>query len=186
MRAGGGKEKGSAYEREVGRLLSRWLTYDERADIFSRNVLSGGGFTRAEQAGAVTSRMPGDLMPAHPLAFAFMATFSVECKHLRDIGLEAYLWDPVYKSPLAQIITLAERQAHGIGLHYFVTAKQNHRTALLFVSKQVGNIMMECTRRRGGAFPMYHRVHRQRVFIMRLEDMLAAVDPTTLLERLNV
>lgn len=184
MRAGGGKAKGSAFEREVGKALSLWLTHGERPDIFARNVLSGGAFTVMEKAGKQSSRMPGDVMAAHPLGFDFLKRFSVECKHLKTIGLEAYLWDPHAGTALGTIIELARRQAKGIGLAYMVVAKQNQRDALVFVDGNVGDLMVHCLRKQGAKRvlqPMHHFVHKHTVCILRFGDMLDRVDPDILL-----
>lgn len=185
MRKGkGSKEKGSAWERETGRLLSLWLTNGARPDIMSRNVLSGGSFTRAEGKGEISSRAPGDLMAAHPLAFQFLARYSIECKHLRDIGLMRYLLDPRAMSELGQIIALARRQAKHIKLNYMVIAKQNQYEPLIFVDGIIGDKMLTCLKRRGNRItlpPMHHRVHGGSVFIMRFRDMLSYVDPDKLL-----
>lgn len=184
MRAGGGKEKGSEWERQVGKQLSLWLTAHERPDIFSRNVLSGGSFTRAERLGEISSRMPGDLMAAHPLAIEFLKQFSVECKHLKDIGLEALLWDASAGTMLGNIIHLARRQAASIKCEHMVIAKQDRREPLVFVSGEIGHRFLAAKRpaKRVARLPMYHELHRQSIFVMQLRDMLVVVDPDILLK----
>jgi hypothetical protein len=188
MRVGGGKDKGSAWERQVGKLLSLWLTNAERGDIFSRNVLSGGAFTLAEAAGKISSRAPGDLMAAHPLAFNFLSRFSVECKHLANIGLEAYLLDPRAQTSLGQIISLASRQAKHIKLEYMIVAKQNNREAIVMIDGDVGEKMMRCLRAKRGRIslsPMHHYLHRGSICMLRFCDMLSFIDPEKLLEGLG-
>lgn len=180
VRSGGGKAKGSSWERDVGKLLSLWLTNSERPDIFSRNVLSGGSFTLAEMAGVKSSRMAGDLMAAHPLAFRFLEHFQVECKHLADIGLEAYLFDPRGMTALGRIISLAKRQARHIGAEYMLVAKQNHKDALVMVPGEVGWRMLNCLKSRGARNalrPMHHFLHQDQVCVLRLCDMISRIDP---------
>lgn len=188
MRVGGSNDKGSVWEREVGKLLSLWLTNAERGDIFSRNVLSGGAFTLAEAAGKISSRAPGDLMAAHPLAFNFLSRFSVECKHLANIGLEAYLLDPRAQTSLGQIISLASRQAKHIKLEYMIVAKQNNREAIVMIDGDVGEKMMRCLRAKRGRIslsPMHHYLHRGSICMLRFCDMLSFIDPEKLLEGLG-
>ncbi len=181
------KAKGSQWERDVGKMLSLWLTKSERGDIFSRNVLSGGSFTLAEGAGKLSSRAPGDLMAAHPLAFAFLSRFSVECKHLANIGLEAYLLDPKAQTSLGQIISLASRQAKHISLEYMIVAKQNNREAIVLIDGDVGEDMLARCLRRGGAraslAPMHHYLHRGSICMLRFRDMLAFIDPDKFLQK---
>ena len=184
MRVGGGKAKGSQWERDCGKAISLWLTHGERPDIMSRNVLSGGSFTNAENAGKVSSRMPGDMMAAHPLAFRFLSRFSVECKFLKDIGLLQYLLDPRMQNPLAIIIALARRQAKAINCEFMVIAKQDRRDAIVFVDGAVGEHMMLCLQKRGTRsvmHPMYHFLHKGNIFCLRFIDMLKMVDPDLLL-----
>lgn len=184
MRIGGQKSKGSAWEREAGKLLSLWLTHSERPDIFARNVLSGGAFTLAEQAGKVSSRMPGDIMAAHPLAFRFLEQFSIECKHLRNIGLEAYLLDPRAMTSLGQIISQAKRQARHIGAEYMLLAKQNNREALVMVSGDVGRRIIGARITKGNRYtvpPMHHYLHNDSIYVMRFRDMISKIDPDRLL-----
>lgn len=184
MKDGGGKNKGSEWERATGRALSLWLTNEERKDIFSRNVLSGGTFTLAESKGAKSSHMPGDLMAAHPLAFKFLERFSVECKHLASIGLEAYFWDTRGGKDLGEIIRLAKRQAASIGLEYMLIARQNRRDPLIFVNGDIGKQILGASRgTRAAIFPMYHLLHRGSTFVMRFDDMIRFTDPMRLLTK---
>ena len=184
MRKGGGHAKGAEWERQVGKALSLWLTNNQRPDIFTRNVLSGGSFTILERKGERSSRMPGDIMAAHPLAFKFLENFSVECKHLADLGVEAHFWDPKGGKALGEIIRLANRQARSIGLEYMLIARQNHREPFVFVNGRIGHRFLAARKpsKRASILPMYHILHRGSTFAMLLSDMLITVDPTILLE----
>jgi hypothetical protein len=86
---GGGKGKGSAFERWVARELSKWLTGGEDSKQLIRSVLSGG-WMRGRQGGEGW-RQAGDLSPNGPKGEEFRAAFAVECKHRRDIDLYG-LW----------------------------------------------------------------------------------------------
>ena len=187
MRVGGGKAKGSQWERDCGKAISLWLTHGERPDIMSRNVLSGGSFTNAENAGKVSSRMPGDMMAAHPLAFRFLSHFSIECKHLKSLNLDAYLFDPRMQTPFGHIITLARRQAQSINLQYMVIAKQNNREAVIFMEYSIGFHVLNNPKKtaRTRLQPMYHGLHKDTVFMMRFKDFLAWTDPDLFLEALS-
>lgn len=185
MKAGGGHQKGAEFERQSGKLLSLWLTNNDRPDIFSRNVLSGGAFTVATKAGKLSSRMPGDLMAAHPLAFAFLSQYLVECKHLASLGLENYLFDRSGKGEMTKIVNLAEHQAKYSQLSYMIIAKQNRRDALILVAGHVGKQMLEAHGRSGARTvitPNHHYLHKGRILVMRFTDMLSFVKPTSFLE----
>ena len=184
MRAGGGHAKGAAWERDCGKQISLWLTHGERSDIMSRNVLSGGSFTNAEKAGKISSRMPGDIMAANPHAFRFLSRFSIECKHLKDIGMFQYMLDHRQQNPLAQIIALARRQAKAIDCEFMVIAKQNRHDPIVLVDGAIGEHMMACMVRRGNRtmlHPMHHYLHKGSVCMLRFADMLSMIDPDLLL-----
>jgi hypothetical protein len=132
------KRKGSAWERNVGKMLSLWLTKGERPDLFSRNVLSGGSFTRAAAAGK-HGGMPGDIIAAHPLALAFVQTFAVECKHQRDVNLERYVLSAgKTDSFLGRTVDLIRSQTDGNDLNWLVIAKQNNRPAFVLMGAMIG------------------------------------------------
>jgi hypothetical protein len=89
MRAGGGKQKGAAFEREVCVALSRWISDNKRDDIFWRSAMSGGRSTVAKKRGKMLATQAGDLSAIDPLGHGFIDRFVVECKHLKSLRLES-------------------------------------------------------------------------------------------------
>lgn len=190
MKAGQGKAKGSEWERQVGKMLSMWLTYGARPDIFSRNVLSGGTFTLAQNKGQSSSHMPGDLMAAHPLAFDFLSQYLIECKHLASLGLENYLFDRSGKGEMTKIVALAASQAEHAGLDFMLIAKQNYRDPLVIIAGHVGKRMLGAhgrDSRRVVITPNHHYLHKSHIMVMWLSEMLTYVKPRDFLDppRLN-
>ena len=51
MRKGGGKAKGSSFERLICKELSLWITGGEHQDVFWRSAMSGGRSTVAMKKG---------------------------------------------------------------------------------------------------------------------------------------
>ena len=94
MRGGRGpKSKGANWEREVCRMLSRWLTRDALDDVFWRSSMSGGRATVHRKQGRKTAdAAAGDICAIRPEGARFLDVFFVECKAARDIMLEAYLF----------------------------------------------------------------------------------------------
>lgn len=86
MKAGAGKRKGGAFERDVAKALSLWLTKGNDKTQLIRSVLSGGWQARG-------LLQAGDLAPNGERGEAFRRRFVVECKHRREIDLWA-LWLP--------------------------------------------------------------------------------------------
>jgi len=86
VRPGGGKSKGAAYEREVCRRLSLYVTGGKRDDVFWRSAMSGG---RATIKGI--AHVAGDICAVHPDGYDFASRWFVECKHYRDLQLHRFL-----------------------------------------------------------------------------------------------
>jgi len=125
MRPGGGKEKGSNFEREIAALLSLWISNNERNDLFRRTVLSGGQYTQ----GIGKRGEPGDLGPNHPLAFAFIDKFVVECKTWAYLELIDVVWG---KHALYDAMMKVKQEAESSLKSWMLIAKQNRRPTLVF------------------------------------------------------
>lgn len=72
--------KGSAFEREISKSLSKWLTNGERDDIFWRSSQSGGRATTRAKVGKTTSGSYGDITALHLIGEPFISLFCVELK----------------------------------------------------------------------------------------------------------
>lgn len=92
MRPGGGKSKGSAFERQVCVALSRWVSDGKREDIFWRSAMSGGRATVRGKRGKNTNSQLGDISSVAPEGHALTARFVIECKHVASLDLEAFLF----------------------------------------------------------------------------------------------
>lgn len=88
MKRGGGKQKGAAFEREVCRVLSLWITSGERQDCFWRSAMSGG---RATIAHGRDVRQCGDIAAVAQEGYEFANAWFVECKHVRSLDLDSFI-----------------------------------------------------------------------------------------------
>lgn len=103
MKQGRGKAKGSAFEREVCKRLSLWVTKKERDDVFWRSAISGGRATVSSKKGHNMSHVSGDICAVHPAGFPLIEAVLIECKFYKDLtfsalvtsnsGLIARFWD---------------------------------------------------------------------------------------------
>ncbi len=89
MRKGGGKSKGSSFERKVCKDLSLWVSDGKAEDIFWRTAMSGGRSTVAHKKG-VSVRQCGDVCAVRPEGFNFADQWFVECKHVRNLSLTTF------------------------------------------------------------------------------------------------
>lgn len=169
MRPGGGKSKGAAWEITVGRQLSLWISNGARADIFARNVQSGGVFTSAGKRGSTERGVPGDLMPADPLAFPFTQRLFVECKHLANLGLEPFLYNKSARGLLWDILRLANKQADEANLGFMLIAKQNLRPPIVIMRSVDGQLLQEAQRKVGRL--SWHAFHEDAFRSYSLEEV---------------
>ena len=90
MRKGGGHAKGSDYERDVCRRLSRWVTNGEKDDVYWRSAMSGGMATRRKDTDSFIS---GDICAVREEGFALLRIFVIECKRVNDLHLHTLPYD---------------------------------------------------------------------------------------------
>lgn len=87
MKPGAGKAKGNAFERDVCKSLSLWITAGKRDDVLWRGAISGGRATVAAKKGKQLAHVSGDICAVHPDGFRFVSEFYIECKAYRDLSI---------------------------------------------------------------------------------------------------
>lgn len=80
MKKGGGKDKGSSFEREIARKLSLWWTDGVRDDVFYRSQSSGARFTNRAKSKKDTAYQSGDITFSDPIGEPLCKKFSFELK----------------------------------------------------------------------------------------------------------
>ena len=88
MKAGGGKQKGGNFEREICRKLSLWLSANKRDDLFWRSSLSGGRATVAFKKGKQNLTQCGDISSIHPDGNVLTDPYLISCKFYSDLKIE--------------------------------------------------------------------------------------------------
>lgn len=88
MKKGGGKAKGSAFEREVCRIFTKWITGKSKPVIFWRTASSGAQFTQTKGKG---SKMAADLMAVEPEGCVLTDRFAIECKSYSTVSFKMLL-----------------------------------------------------------------------------------------------
>ena len=94
MIKGGGKQKGSAFERRICKELSLWASGRTRDDLFWRSAMSGGAATLRMRKGSVKGGgSPGDISPIGTEGEFLTNTFIIELKAYKNIHLESLFYD---------------------------------------------------------------------------------------------
>lgn len=133
MRPGGGKLKGSQFERDIGAALSLWLSDGEKKDLLCRTVGSGGQYTFACTRGT-NAGIPGDLRSQHPMADEFCKHFVIECKHWKDLNISQFLEK---QGELYKALVKVRQEGVKENKSWMLIAKQNHKKTLLFMPSRV-------------------------------------------------
>lgn len=119
MRQGGGKAKGSAFERKICERLSLWVSDGKLKDCFWRSAMSGGRSTVAFRKGTTLNRQAGDISSVSPEGHALTDRCFVECKHYANLRLERFIF--------------AQGPMQGIWEQACVQAKRYNRAPVLIV-----------------------------------------------------
>ena len=85
VKPGGGKQKGSSFERELCRELSLWVSDGKRDDLLWRSAISGGRATVRAKKGKITAHQAGDICAVHELGHKLTNHFFIECKAYKDL-----------------------------------------------------------------------------------------------------
>jgi hypothetical protein len=123
VRPGGGNPKGGAYEREVCRRLSLWVSNGASTDLFWRSAMSGGRATVQLRAGKVNVRQSGDICAIDPLGYPFVEANFVEVKHYKDLAIARGF--VCQTGTLIDFWRHAKREAAKYGKHPLLVARQN-------------------------------------------------------------
>jgi hypothetical protein len=86
------KQKGSAFEREICKKLSLWVSEGNYDDLFWRSAMSGGRATVRTKKGQITSSGHGDITAVSPKGNILTDKFVIECKHYKDLEWSAFIY----------------------------------------------------------------------------------------------
>lgn len=145
MRRGGGKNKGSSFERLVCVQLSLWITKGAQEDVYWRAAMSGGRATVAHKKGKRLAAQAGDISCIHSIGEPLTDKFMLECKFYADLN---YIGLLVGRGKLASFWTEAKTQAARYGKLPLLIAKQNQQPIVVCLSREgldVLNVRLKCS-----------------------------------------
>lgn len=133
MRAGGSKQKGAHFERDVCKRLSLWVSGGEREDLFWRSAMSGGRATVGRRQGKDLAKHSGDVSATHPMGHSLTDYWYIECKHVASLDLESAMLSDAGR--LVKFWRVACREAAEHKLMPMIIAKQNRSQIMLIVPR---------------------------------------------------
>lgn len=135
MRAGGGKAKGSQFERLICKQLSLVMSGGERQDLYWRSAMSGGRATILANKGPMVDNQAGDISSISPVGSDLTRVFFLECKTYKTLDIPSLLY--ANKGNLAGFWAAAKRDAYKFGKRPLLIAKENRRPIMVCVETSV-------------------------------------------------
>lgn len=132
MRKGGGKSKGGAFEREIAKKLSLWLSSGVNEDVLWRSAGSGSRSTVGQRTGKVLGNHAGDLVCNDPCGQSFIKQFYLELKFYKDLQYEGLLSG---KGHLVKFWLEAQKQAAIYQKRPMLIAKQNMQPTVVCLDR---------------------------------------------------
>ena len=80
-----GNLKGGAFEREISKKISLWITGRPKEVVLWRTASSGGRATQSMKSGIKQESQVGDVGAIHPDGIWFQQNFLIECKSYKDL-----------------------------------------------------------------------------------------------------
>jgi hypothetical protein len=124
MRPGGGKGKGSGFERQVCKHLSLWISQGAREDVFWRSAMSGGRGTLLSKKAKQGGNVAGDITATAKEGHLLTDPFFVECKFYAKLDLTSFLLG-LERGALHKFWAQAEVQAKSHNKAPLLIGKQN-------------------------------------------------------------
>lgn len=125
------KQKGSAFEREVCRDLSLWVSDGAKTDLFWRSAMSGGRATVGRKKGELL-RVAGDICAVTPEGHFLTDKYYVECKFYKDLDIGSFFTKQ--KGKLASFWQECSAQAKHYKKEPMLIAKQNLIPTLILMN----------------------------------------------------
>lgn len=134
MRPGGGKAKGSEFERRVCKSLSLWVSHNAKEDLFWRSAMSGGRATVGRRKGKDFGKHAGDISATAPEGHKLTDHFFIECKFVKDLRLGNFMMHQ--PSVIRNYWDVAFKQAEEHGRAPMLIAKQNLGIVLCLIPSE--------------------------------------------------
>lgn len=134
-------EKGSDFERDVCKRLSRWWSNDKQSDIFWRTSQSGGRATQRSKKGERTFGSYGDVAAVNPFGSPLLDVFTIELKRGRSHSHPGDLLDfkaGNEKHPWVVALMQAMRSQRQAGsLTWMMICKRDFRAPVVYLESRI-------------------------------------------------
>ena len=181
----GSSHKGSAFEREVCKILSYWASEGEHDDWYWRSSQSGGRATQRAKSGKRTVNSYGDIAPQCPEAEWFTKMFCIECKkgYTKDTDVLSLIDSKQAEPTLVAHFNQCKRDKEEAGSrHELVIFKRDRKKACIMVSLLAINELETLFGNYPKSIITFEAGNKPDLAIMLMEDFFEWIDPITLKE----
>ena len=178
MKAGGGKSKGSQFERKICKLLSLWFTENERDDIFFRSASSGAMATQRFKKGKNTSGQQGDVTSTDLKGIIFINKFSIELKSYKDFSLDFLIYKN--KSLIHDWWNQCKSDAERENKNPLLIIKKNNKKEIIIFKHDLYKYFCDFFGEISNKLYVVGYINDTYIMIMLLTDFFDYVNPVTL------
>lgn len=182
--------KGSSFEREICKHLSKWWTGGKRDDVFWRSQTSGGRATQRLKKGQRTYGSYGDIAAVDPIGEPLLKLWTIELKRGQYHGEISDLLECKRKPGVQCQFELAlgqtyrsHKQAGSLG--WLLISRPDRRPALAYIDAGTAKLFDGLLRRPYGRYFVDVCLDGQRVHLrfvgMLLEGLLGRLRPQDVL-----
>ena len=175
MKPGGGKRKGSQFERSLAKKLSLWWTDGERSDIFWLSSGSGARHTTRQKSNESTANSAGDLNVLDPIGQPLIDLFVIEakCGYTKEIDVLAIIDSKKKNHVLFEWILKAEQEAAISDRKgaFLIFKRDRHQECIMMERDLFSKIILYC----GNCPAEYLQIYTDYI-ILSLDDFLSWVD----------
>ena len=126
------KAKGNAFEAEVAKVISLWLSNGKSAYWLERRTAGSGGAPRDVRC---MTGLSGDIFPLDPHAADFCMDLNFEVKAYKDLTGEMWKWCIGEPSKIDDFLKQAKVKHKD---YYCLVIKSNNRTPIVLTNRRFG------------------------------------------------
>jgi len=178
MIVGRSKSKGNNFENKIAKMLSLWLTYNQKPDVLERSPTSGAKATINRKQNRNHENIAGDIISVAPEGMPLTQRFVIELKHQarESLNVEAL----IFQSSKGGVLAYWEK--------LLGECKTTQRLPILIFRQNTKPILVACCKRGIELFEagkLVHAIIKQpgsSMYIMTLDIFIAKVNPKKLFQ----
>tara|TARA_Y100000310_G_scaffold345655_1_gene467792 strand:+ start:11330 stop:11836 length:507 start_codon:yes stop_codon:yes gene_type:complete len=131
MKKGGGKQKGSEFERWVCKKLSLAMSNGKRDDLYWRSAMSGGRASVKFKKGGKNLTQVGDITCIDKLGSLLTDKYVIECKRYKSVKWNALIYGVPQKGSIIEFWKQVRKDAKKAKKHPMLIVKENGRETMV-------------------------------------------------------